>query len=98
MAIRGSCLCGAVSYEITGSFKVIGHRQRSALQKCGVPACAVPIPGRSRRWCWKQSTVIRARVQATRNPDGRLFHSPEEQDHAEDVPWKLSLWCRQVRG
>jgi hypothetical protein len=25
MAIRGSCLCGVVSYEITGSFKVIGH-------------------------------------------------------------------------
>lgn len=25
MAIKGSCLCGAVSYEITGSLRAIGH-------------------------------------------------------------------------
>jgi hypothetical protein len=25
MAIKGSCLCGAVKYEITGSFKVMGN-------------------------------------------------------------------------
>lgn len=31
MPIRGSCLCGAVSYEITGSFKTVGH--------CHCPMC-----------------------------------------------------------
>ena len=31
MAIRGSCLCGAVGYEITGSFIVMGH--------CHCPMC-----------------------------------------------------------
>ena len=33
MAIKGSCLCGAVSYEITGSFKVIGHCHCSMCRK-----------------------------------------------------------------
>ena len=33
MAIRGSCLCGVVSYEITGSFKVIGHCHCSTCRK-----------------------------------------------------------------
>src|SRR3712207_3652800 len=31
MAIVGSCLCGSVRYEITGSLKVVGH--------CHCPMC-----------------------------------------------------------
>ncbi|NEP18033.1 MAG: GFA family protein [Leptolyngbya sp. SIO4C1] len=33
MTIRGSCLCGAVSYEITGSFKVMGNCHCSICRK-----------------------------------------------------------------
>lgn len=33
MAIRGSCLCGSVSYEITGSFKVMGNCHCSICRK-----------------------------------------------------------------
>lgn len=33
MAIRGSCLCGAVSFEITGSFKFIGNCHCSICRK-----------------------------------------------------------------
>lgn len=33
MAISGSCLCGAVVYEITGSFKLIGHCHCSMCRK-----------------------------------------------------------------
>jgi hypothetical protein len=33
MAIRGSCLCGAVRYEITGSFEAIGHCHCSMCRK-----------------------------------------------------------------
>ena len=33
MAIRGSCLCGAVSYEITGAFRFIGHCHCSMCRK-----------------------------------------------------------------
>ena len=33
MAIKGSCLCGAVRYEVTGSFKVIGHCHCSICRK-----------------------------------------------------------------
>lgn len=33
MAIKGSCLCGAVSYEITGSFEAIGNCHCSICRK-----------------------------------------------------------------
>ena len=33
MAIRGSCLCGAVSYEITGSLGATGHCHCSMCRK-----------------------------------------------------------------
>lgn len=33
MAIAGSCLCGAISYEITGSFEAIGHCHCSMCRK-----------------------------------------------------------------
>jgi hypothetical protein len=33
MAINGSCLCGAVSYEITGSFRLIGNCHCSMCRK-----------------------------------------------------------------
>ncbi len=33
MAISGSCLCGAVSYQITGSFKLIGNCHCSMCRK-----------------------------------------------------------------
>ena len=33
MAMTGSCLCGAVRYEITGSFKLIGHCHCSICRK-----------------------------------------------------------------
>jgi len=33
MVIKGSCLCGAVSYEITGSFKVMGNWHCSICRK-----------------------------------------------------------------
>ena len=33
MAIRGSCLCGPVNYEITGSFKVMGNCHCSICRK-----------------------------------------------------------------
>lgn len=33
MAISGSCLCGTVSYEITGSFETIGHCHCSVCRK-----------------------------------------------------------------
>ncbi|GAB2607166.1 GFA family protein [Ramlibacter solisilvae] len=33
MAMRGSCLCGAVSYEITGSFKFMGNCHCSMCRK-----------------------------------------------------------------
>ena len=33
MAITGSCLCGAVSYEITGSFKFMGNCHCSMCRK-----------------------------------------------------------------
>lgn len=33
MAMTGSCLCGAVRYEITGSFKAIGHCHCSICRK-----------------------------------------------------------------
>lgn len=33
MAIKGSCLCGAVRYEITGSFEMAGHCHCSMCRK-----------------------------------------------------------------
>lgn len=33
MAIRGSCLCGSVQYEITGSFALAGHCHCSICRK-----------------------------------------------------------------
>ena len=40
MAIRGSCLCGSVSYEITGSFKVMGNCHCSMCRKSNGAAFA----------------------------------------------------------
>ena len=40
MAIRGSCLCGAVRYEVTGSFQVMGHCHCSMCRKSNGAAFA----------------------------------------------------------
>jgi hypothetical protein len=40
MAIKGSCLCGSVSYEITGPFKVMGHCHCSMCRKSNGAAFA----------------------------------------------------------
>lgn len=45
MAIRGSCLCGAVSYKITGSLGVTGHCHCSICRKSHGAAFAMsPTP------------------------------------------------------
>ena len=52
MGITGSCLCGTVTYEITGSFQVMGHCHCSMCRKSNGAAFATwgIINGDQFRW------------------------------------------------
>ena len=52
MAIRGSCLCGAVSYEIIGSFKTMGNCHCSICRKSHGAAFATWGIIDSDQFCW----------------------------------------------
>lgn len=54
MAIRGSCLCGAVSYEITGSFKMMGNCHCSICRKSNGAAFATWGIIDADQFCWSK--------------------------------------------
>ena len=79
MAIRGSCLCGAVSYEITGSFKVIGHCHCSTCRKShgaafGLGEASYHVRRRSQRQMAKCARVLQSPVSPGASAKVRPTH------------------------
>jgi hypothetical protein len=65
MAITGSCLCGTVSYEITGSFKAAGHCHCSMCRKSHGAAFATWAHVNPDQFRWTSGVEFIARYESS---------------------------------
>jgi hypothetical protein len=68
MKMKGSCLCGAVSYEVTGAFKVMGNCHCSMCRKANGAAFATWGILDSQQFRWTSGEVL---IQEYESSPGR---------------------------
>lgn len=84
--ISGSCLCGAVAYEITGPFKTFQYCHCSRCRKVSGSAFAANLFVPPEQFSWTRGKVKAGRYE---HPDAKYFATTFCVQCGSSLPWAV---------